>query len=195
MFGMPGNFYQDTPALAQYTRELWERKRVGDSADERVGYSGGGTSDRGVSMRLLVCGSRDYGEGKKEGRFTEHALWQQQVLYMFLNGFRFAYPDLTIIQGECPYGGADRFAKLWAEAHSVAHEDYPADWDKYGKAAGPIRNKQMLVEGKPERAVGFLSTPLVNSRGTRNMLEQATKAKVQNTYIEVIEEDRALQLL
>ena len=32
---------------------------------------------------------------------------------------------------------------------------FPADWDKHGNSAGPIRNRQMFTEGKPTRALAF----------------------------------------
>jgi hypothetical protein len=58
---------------------------------------------------------------------------------------------------------------------------YPADWDKYGKAAGPIRNKQMLDEGNPEKVIAFR---FKNSRGTQNMINQAEKAGIKTIVID-----------
>lgn len=57
----------------------------------------------------------------------------------------------------------------------VSHERYPADWEKHGKAAGPIRNQQMLTEGKPDIVVAF-SDNLSNSKGTADMCRRAHKA-------------------
>ena len=75
-----------------------------------------------------------------------------------------------VIEGEAP--GADTIARWWAVRRGISIDAYPAKWDEYGKAAGPIRNKQMLVEGKPDLVVAF--TPdLSTSRGTKNMVEQA----------------------
>lgn len=53
-----------------------------------------------------------------------------------------------------------------------------AEWDKYGRAAGPIRNKQMLLyvlEAKP-LVIAFWDGI---SRGTKNMVSQAEKADVE----------------
>jgi hypothetical protein len=50
---------------------------------------------------------------------------------------------------------------------------FPADWEKYGKAAGPIRNQQILVEGKPDLVVAFQG-----GRGTANMVSRAQQAGV-----------------
>lgn len=55
---------------------------------------------------------------------------------------------------------------------------FPADWDKYGRAAGPIRNKQMLeyiLEENPIVAAFWDG----KSRGTKNMIDQASKADVE----------------
>ena len=40
--------------------------------------------------------------------------------------------------------GADLLAEEWAQKHNTPSEQYPADWDKHNRAAGPIRNQQML---------------------------------------------------
>lgn len=50
---------------------------------------------------------------------------------------------------------------------------FPADWETHGRAAGHIRNRQMLVEGKPDIVVAF-----AGGRGTQNMINQARKAGV-----------------
>lgn len=88
--------------------------------------------------------------------------------------------DFTIIEGEAR--GADTLAKQWAEERYLPVEKYPANWDTHGKAAGPIRNKQMLTEGKPDLVIAFLAP---NSRGTANMISQAEKAGVPVKVIHV----------
>jgi len=47
----------------------------------------------------------------------------------------------------------------------------PADWNKYGRAAGPIRNKQML-NLEPHILYAF-HTNIGTSKGTKNMMSQA----------------------
>lgn len=98
---------------------------------------------------------------------------------------------LTIIQGKAP--GADFIAGHFydgpcespkggthASHDFVEHESYPADWGKYGRAAGPIRNKQMLDEGEPDLVVAFseIRTTGLLSTGTQNMVDLAKKAGV-----------------
>ena len=52
---------------------------------------------------------------------------------------------------------------------------FPADWDKYHKAAGHIRNQQMLTEGKPTLVLAF-HHDLARSKGTKDMVRRALKA-------------------
>lgn len=83
------------------------------------------------------------------------------------------FDNLVIIEGGA--NGADFLGKVWAKWMLVPVEEFPADWNKHGKAAGPIRNKQMLDEGKPDLVIAFLAK---DSRGTKNMIDQATKAGI-----------------
>jgi len=84
--------------------------------------------------------------------------------------------DAVIIQGMCR--GADKMSRYLALKRGLEVEDYPAKWDKYGKAAGVIRNKQMLDEGKPNIVYAFHSD-LSKSKGTKNMVEQAIKRGIE----------------
>ena len=83
---------------------------------------------------------------------------------------------VTLIHGDAK--GADRMSEQVLTGYfrgGFEVERYPANWEKYGKAAGHIRNKQMLDEGKPDLVIAFLAK---DSRGTKNMIEQATKAGI-----------------
>lgn len=113
-------------------------------------------------MRVLVCGSRHFNDYEK--------------LKEVLDG----YPISTIIEGEAR--GADKLSRLYAERHRIPCLPFPAQWGKFGNAAGPIRNKQMLVEGQPELVIAFRGP---NSRGTQNMINQAEKAGIPMKVIEI----------
>lgn len=88
-------------------------------------------------MRILVCGGRDFDDWGK--------------LYDNLDDY--LSPDLIIIQGGAK--GADFLARVWAKHMGVEWHEYPADWMSHGKAAGHIRNKQMLDEGNPDLVIAF----------------------------------------
>ncbi len=120
-------------------------------------------------MRWLVCGGRDYPD--------EKTLFATLTLLVVDRG----WPSV-VIEGEAR--GADTMAREWAEHFMIPVEKYPADWERYGRAAGFIRNRQMLSDGKPDLVVAFYDKPREESKGTADMVKQARAAGV-----ETIEED------
>jgi hypothetical protein len=76
--------------------------------------------------------------------------------------------------------GTDSLARIACAALGLPHRVHEADWDRYHRAAGPIRNTAMLDDlGKeslldPEpREVWYFNKDLKNSKGTKNCVEQA----------------------
>jgi hypothetical protein len=78
-------------------------------------------------MRVLVCGGRDYQDYGKMHRVLGALNWTE---------------GSTIIHGAAR--GADSLASQFARITGITEYAYPADWKTHGKAAGPIRNRQML---------------------------------------------------
>ena len=109
-------------------------------------------------MRVLVCGGRDYSDADKMTRI--------------LDDLHAATPFSLLVYGMAR--GADDLAKMWATARGIERLGFPADWEKYGRAAGTIRNKEMLDKGKPDLVVAF-----PGGRGTSNMISQSLKAQVR----------------
>jgi hypothetical protein len=66
--------------------------------------------------------------------------------------------------------GVDALGEQYAESMNLTLKIYPADWEKNGRAAGPIRNRQMAEYGDQLIAIWD-----GKSRGTKNMIETATK--------------------
>lgn len=66
--------------------------------------------------------------------------------------------------------GIDIAGEIVAESYLIPWKRFPADWDKYGKAAGPIRNAQMA-----DYADALLLIWDGRSRGSANMLALARK--------------------
>lgn len=56
------------------------------------------------------------------------------------------------------------------------------DWGRYGKAAGPIRNRQMLAE-RPDFVLAFHKN-FSRSKGTRDCIDQATKLGINCILID-----------
>ena len=102
--------------------------------------------------RLLVCGSRDF-------PFKDAVIDKLNYEIMIHN-------DLLIITGMAR--GPDTWAYEFAQEYGIPYEAYYAQWKTQGKAAGIIRNKRMLEEGKPTHILACMYN---NSRGTRNMIE------------------------
>ena len=111
-------------------------------------------------MRILVCGGRDYGEHYEERLNIRRVLNQ------------YADEEVTIIEGGAR--GADTEARIWAGMFNKPCLHFPAGWKEHGKAAGPIRNQQMLDEGKPDLVIAF-----PGGRGTADMISRAKKAGVK----------------
>lgn len=119
-------------------------------------------------MRILVCGSR---------HFNDYERLKKEVLNALPVG---DYLDATIISGHAK--GADSLGERLAKDMGWKCEIYPALWEILGKRAGPVRNAQMLSQGKPELVIAFLAE---DSVGTKNMIDQSRKAGVKVIVIDV----------
>lgn len=112
--------------------------------------------------RVLVCGGRDYDDAE-----TLVDRLDELVETKFPKDKR-----LVLIHGDAR--GADRLAESWAEYHKLKIIKFPANWKKHKKAAGSIRNLQMLEEGNPDIVVAF-----PGGYGTANMIQQAQKYGIE----------------
>lgn len=108
-------------------------------------------------MRLLVCGGRSY--------VGEKHLWE------VLDALDAEQPVDLLIQGGAP--GADALGEWWARSHDIEVREFPAEWEKHGKSAGPRRNVQMLEEGRPHLVIAFPggsgTTQCLFAAGLRNI--------------------------
>ena len=109
-----------------------------------------------MPVRIIVCGGRDYANRAFVFKVLDHILLTRGIS--------------EIIQGEAP--GADRWAREWAINRDVPLTRCRAEWEKYGKRAGPLRNRHMLTL-KPDGVVAF-----PGGRGTQDMITAAQEAGV-----------------
>lgn len=113
--------------------------------------------------RILVCGGRSF----RDTDLLEATLEQELA----------ASPTgLTIVHGGA--SGADAIANAWAwgkraKGLNVRAEPHPADWARYGKAAGPIRNGEM-VDSTPDLVLAFQG-----GDGTADCVRQAQAAGLE----------------
>ncbi|MEO6324896.1 MAG: SLOG family protein, partial [Thermoanaerobaculia bacterium] len=79
-----------------------------------------------------------------------------------------AWIDLvtSVVSGTA--AGADQAGERWAEERGLPVTRFPAEWEKFGKRAGPLRNKQMA-----ENAEALIAVWDGASRGTSSMIELA----------------------
>lgn len=110
-------------------------------------------------MRVLIYGGRD---------FVPTDLDYSWLNAMFMDH---APGEITVISGEAR--GADTTGRIWATASGHEVERYPADWNTHGKAAGFIRNQQMLDSGVD------LAVQFPGGRGTEDMRTRLNKAGVK----------------
>lgn len=110
--------------------------------------------------RILITGSRDWTDEKAIFNAITEEVFGKDVT------------QITLIHGAAR--GADSIADKVARFYNLHVEVYPADWQAHGKAAGPIRNQQMIDLG----ADVCLAFPKGESRGTRHCMKQAKKAGI-----------------
>jgi hypothetical protein len=116
--------------------------------------------------RVLVTGSRDW----KDKEQVEIEL--RDVENDFSGPFRF-----VLIHGACTTG-ADKMADNWCIGKSNwTVRKHAANWNKYGNAAGPLRNTQMLDKESPTVILAF---NLHRSKGTTHMVRLAQRRLKQN---------------
>ena len=119
-----------------------------------------------AEKRILVTGSRE--------------LTDEQLVCRAL--YDHGIGRFTIVVGDCPTG-ADLFARNYSSIYGLPIEVFQADWDAFGKAAGPKRN-QAMVDSGANMCLAFIKVGAGN-RGTLNCAGQARAAGVQViTYTE-----------
>ena len=79
----------------------------------------------------------------------------------------------TLWHGDCR--GADREAAQWAKDRGLVVRAWPAEWDRYGKKAGSLRN-QAMVDGIHSQGDVELVVAFPGDVGTEDMLRRCVKA-------------------
>lgn len=119
-------------------------------------------------MRLIIAGSR---AGADIGDVNLAVLAAQQEWD--------DCPVTEIVSGGA--AGVDLLGEELAATNGVPVKRFPADWATHGKAAGPIRNRQMA-----EYADALVAVWDGKSRGTKNMIDEAKKRGLP-VYVYILE--------
>ena len=117
-------------------------------------------------IRLIVAGTRT---------FDDYVLMKEKLDQIIL-GLREDYSGapVVIISGNAK--GADQLGIRYAMERNLSFRRFPAQWHQYGKAAGPMRNAQMLAYAK-EGIPALVAFWDGKSRGTDNMIQAARRGK------------------
>lgn len=121
-------------------------------------------------MRLLVTGDRDWRDAPR----VRDALLD----WIVRNGWPKEHGHV-LISGDAK--GADIYADAIGQLYGFTIERHPADWSTHGRAAGPIRNKEMLDSGV-DYCIAF-HDDLGASKGTRDMVEKVERAGIPYTLV------------
>jgi hypothetical protein len=116
-------------------------------------------------MKVVIAGSRD---------ITDYDLVEQAIVE---SGFEIT----EVVSGTAR--GVDTLGEQWAMNHATPIKRFPALWDKYQKAAGFIRNRQMACYAEALVAI------TIGSPGTKNMIEIARKMGLKVYVKEVTKND------
>ena len=111
-------------------------------------------------IKVLICGGRD---------FSDYGLLADTIIGLI---GQYDPKEVTIISGHAR--GADKLGERFARDNECKLEIFPADWNKFGKGAGHIRNQKMIDEGKPDLVVAF-----PGGRGTADMIKRAKKHGIE----------------
>ena len=88
------------------------------------------------------------------------------------------YQDVLSAMGECPWSseitevvsgkarGVDTLGEQWAKENNIPIKEFPANWKKFGKSAGPRRNEEM-----GDYADALVAVWDGGSKGTKHMID------------------------
>lgn len=111
------------------------------------------------TYRVIIAGNRKFSDYQKLKENCDRILWEK------LEDEEYC---VIIVSGHAK--GADALGEQYAHERGLQLDAHPADWKKYGRSAGGIRNKEMT-----ESAVALIAFPQEGekNRGTRNMVKIA----------------------
>jgi hypothetical protein len=114
-------------------------------------------------LRVLVTGSREWWDkGMVAAEIVRVATENSVSLH-----------DVVVVHGDCPIG-ADMIAERFCFMNDIKTEPHPADWDRYGRTAGFLRNTQMVALGADICLAFWNGT----SHGTADTIAKARRAGI-----------------
>jgi hypothetical protein len=117
-------------------------------------------------MKIIIAGGRNFTDYKKLKECCDHFLQDQT--------------NIEIVSGAY-YKGADKLGEDYANERGYKLTKFPADWYKYGKAAGPKRNLQMA--NYADTLIAFWDG---KSKGTKHMIDLAKSRGLEINVHQII---------
>lgn len=119
-------------------------------------------------MRIIIAGSRD---------FNNYDLLVSEMYRVLVDlrfkGYNVIDSAIEVISGTAR--GADRLGEQFAKRFKLKLKRFPADWDRYGKRAGYLRNHEMAKYAKEDNELAVLIAFTNGSKGTGHMIDIANK--------------------
>lgn len=125
-------------------------------------------------MKIIVCGGRDYKD--------------LQTLYTVLDQVHAENPVTCLVNGG--YRGADKLSSRWAEQRNIPFVEVHANWEKYGREAGPKRNTKMLNQ-HPD-TVAVIAFP--GGDGTADMVRKAIAGNKPVVSVRMVKKEVKIEL-
>ena len=165
---------KDGPALYLECQEcddrVCERKiEQGRTASAKIDNTTASSAASHIN-RIAIVGTRT---------FADYSLIKETLTQV---ASRMPRSSIEIVSGGAE--GADALAKEFAFRNHLKYTEFPADWTKHGKAAGPIRNKQ-IVEYIKEANGLIIAFWDGESRGTKNTINRAANAGVRYLVVHI----------
>jgi hypothetical protein len=113
-----------------------------------------------MTKRLLVTGSRTWSDEQmiRQVLCTALSQWDSNEI-------------VVLISGACPTGADAICEKIWSEGERPV-ERHPAEWKKFGKRAGFIRNRDMVASGA-DLCLAFIKDESKGATMTANLAEDS----------------------
>ena len=116
-------------------------------------------------FRVCICGCRD---------FTDYAFFKEKCLFLLKNKL----PNVVIVSGGAR--GVDALAEQFAKEFNLQNEIFKADWEKFGRSAGPRRNEEMVKVSD-----GVIAFWDYHSKGTKTTIDFSKKYNVNCKIIRI----------
>ena len=121
------------------------------------------SADTGNSARIIVCGGRHFNDYDRMKSIIDGVIAEIGL-------------DITAIEIVCGHcAGADQLGEKYAEERCYACKVFPANWEKYGRAAGPIRNSEMVKYASEVKVPIVIAFRNAKTRGTDDTVKKATQ--------------------